>query len=89
MMGKQDDESVHVEVVVAITWEEGRYSARCLGVCDLTCQGDTMVDAVLDLAEQLSRRFSAGGFPVGRPDRSELWQPLPVEMLTALDVAVN
>ncbi|MET8051927.1 hypothetical protein ABZU75_30435 [Streptosporangium sp. NPDC005286] len=89
MMSKQDDKSVHVEVVVAITWEEGRYSARCLGVGDLTCRGDTMVDAVLDLAEQLSRHFSAGGSPVGRPDRSELWQPLPVEMLTALDVAVN
>ncbi|SEU37476.1 hypothetical protein [Nonomuraea wenchangensis] len=88
-MGEQDDKSVYVEVVVAITWEEGRYSARCLGVGDISCQGDTMVDAVLDLAERLSGHFSAGGSPVDRPDRSKLWQPLPVEMLTALDVAVH
>lgn len=88
-MSEQDDKSKYVEVMVAITWAEGRYSARCLGVRDIAAQGDTMVDAVLDLAEQLSRHFSAGGSPVGRPDRSALWQPLPVEMLTALDVAVN
>lgn len=48
-----------------------------------------MTDAVLALAEQLSRRFSVGEEPIGVPDRSGLWQPLPVEMLTALDVAVE
>lgn len=78
-----------VAVVAAITWEDGRYSARCLGVRDIAGRGENMVDAVLELAEKLSRHFAAGGSPAARPDRSVLWQPLPVEMLTALDVTVN
>jgi hypothetical protein len=47
-----------------------------------------MVDAVLALAAELSHHFAEGNGLDGLPDRSELWQPLPVEMLTALDVAV-
>lgn len=79
----------HVEVLVALAWEDGRYSARCLGVSQVTGAGPTMMDAVLALAEQLSGKFSAGEEPVGEPDGSALWQPLPVEMLTALDVTVE
>lgn len=78
-----------VEVVAALTWENGRYSARCLGVPRVASSGESMAGAVLALADELSRRFSSGERPVGVPDRSGLWQPLPVEMLTALDVPVE
>ncbi|MCG2621302.1 hypothetical protein LVY72_05165 [Arthrobacter sp. I2-34] len=82
------EDEVSVEVVVAITWEAGHYSARCLGIPDICTEGESMADAVIELAAVLERHFSAGGGTVGRPDRSVLWQPLPVEMLTPLDIAV-
>ena len=78
-----------IELVVALTWEDGRYSARCLGIPNVSCEGATMVEAVVDLAARLERHIAAGGGPVGRPDKSQLWQPLPVEMLAPLDVVLS
>jgi hypothetical protein len=40
------------------------------------------------LAAELSRHFSGGRGFDGPADRTGLWQPSPVETLTALDVAI-
>jgi hypothetical protein len=77
-----------VELIVALTWNDGRYSARCLGIPDISCEGATMVEAVVDLSARLERHIAAGGGPVGHPDKSQLWQPLPIEMLAPLDVVL-
>jgi hypothetical protein len=79
----------HVEVLVALTWDDGAYSARCLGVSDLHRTADSMEEARDSLAAELSKQFSAGQGLDGQPDRTALWQPLPVEMIAPLDVAVG
>ena len=78
----------HVEVLVALCWDDGSYSARCLGVRDVRRRGASMEAAVEELAVALSQRFRSGSGLDGRPDRTVLWQPLPVEMIAPLDVAV-
>jgi hypothetical protein len=42
----------YVEVVAALTWEDGCYSARCLGVPRVTGTGESMIAAVLALASR-------------------------------------
>lgn len=79
----------HVEVLVALAWDDGAYSARCLGVSDLHRTADSMEEALESLAVELTRQFIAGRGLDGQPDRTVLWQPLPVEMITPLDVAVG
>lgn len=78
----------HVPVLVALSWEDGAYRARCLGVKDVHRTADSMEEAVESLASALSRQFQAGRGLDSHPDRSVLWQPLPVEMIAPLDVAI-
>lgn len=76
---------MYVEAVAAITWEADRYAARCLGVPGLVCEGESMGAALDSLAVALRGRLPV----TGKPHSSGLWQPLPVEMITALDVEAS
>lgn len=76
-------------LLVATSYSEGGYLARCLGVSGLVTNGATMLEAVEELAEILVEKFAADRPDLGTPDRSELWQPLPVEMIAPLDIVVT
>ncbi|MFH5824621.1 hypothetical protein [Georgenia sp. AZ-5] len=81
--------SMVIEAVAAITWQEsGEYSARCLGVADLTREAGSMESAVEALREELTRVLSPRKLGFVGQDDTRLWQPLPVEMIVPLDVEV-
>ncbi|WP_026927037.1 type II toxin-antitoxin system HicB family antitoxin [Granulicoccus phenolivorans] len=75
-------------LLVATSYSESGYLARCLGVPGLVTHGATMLEAVGELSEVLVEKFAKDRPDLGTPDRSELWQPLPVEMIAPLDIVV-
>lgn len=83
------DQTSVVNGVAAISWQGQFYSARCLGVENFSREGKDIATAVYQLVDDLPSVITSSTELGMAWDDTELWQPLPVEMIVPIDIHIR